>query len=214
MAFTAKRDFAVGEGQVAFHVAQTPQRIAIGGTSVTNYGDSRTIDELPSVKRSYPGMEADAPWRTEAARRIDELRKGDLTIQVVDTDGNPLPNATVEVEMTRHAFNFGTAIAKPMILGDSEDAVKYRALLLENFNYATGENFMKPPAWEAEGGREEGLRTIAWLNDHDLKVRGHNLIWPSFTQSYFFPDYIADGFRDRLTVDEAHAKEWMRAQIR
>ena len=40
-------------------------------------------------------------------------RKSDVTIRVVDQLGNPIPDATVDVGMTEHAFRFGTQIRGP-----------------------------------------------------------------------------------------------------
>ena len=42
-------------------------------------------------------------------------RKSDVTIRVVDQLGNPIPDATVDVGMTEHAFRFGTQIRGPLL---------------------------------------------------------------------------------------------------
>ena len=49
-------------------------------------------------------------WRTSAEARIDQHRKVDLRIVVRDAAGEPVEGAAVRMEMTRHAFKFGTAV--------------------------------------------------------------------------------------------------------
>ena len=54
-----------------------------------------------------------AAWSAEdellqgAAQRIEEHRKSDAALVVVDTAGKPLPDVQVTVEQTRHQFLFG-----------------------------------------------------------------------------------------------------------
>jgi GH35 family endo-1,4-beta-xylanase len=49
---------------------------------------------------------------------------------------------------------------------------------------ATIENNLKWPAWNGEWGsnftQQGAANAIDWLNDHQIKVRGHNLIWPGY----------------------------------
>ena len=46
----------------------------------------------------------------EARKRIEEVRKADLTIRVVSPTGEPAVDATVEVEQTGSDFLFGCNI--------------------------------------------------------------------------------------------------------
>ena len=50
-------------------------------------------------------------WRIKAQADIDTYRKSDLTIHVHNDQGDPVPGATVQVEMQKHQFILGTAIA-------------------------------------------------------------------------------------------------------
>ena len=119
------------------------------------------------------------PWRDQALARIETLRKGDLTVQVVDARGKPVPNARVHVRMTRHAFGWGTAIAAQQLLAQTPDAEKYRQTFLANFNMVVFENDLKWPQWEQD--RQRALNGIQWMRDHGIsRIRGHTLIWPSW----------------------------------
>lgn len=83
-------------------------------------------------------------WRDDANARIEQFRKGDLSISVIDAAGNAVPGAAVEVEMQRHAFGFGTAVKASRINGGGgADNAMYREKILENFNHVVFENDLK-----------------------------------------------------------------------
>jgi endo-1,4-beta-xylanase len=142
--FVAKRDFKQGEGQITFRLGYPPQTIDIADVKVENFENRLALTDLPRTKIFYAGMEANAPWRAQAEERIDRLRKADLTVRVVGSDGKPVANAEVSAQLTKHTFNFGTAVPGEVVL--ASDKPKLNQLLLENFNMATLENDLK---WEA-----------------------------------------------------------------
>jgi endo-1,4-beta-xylanase len=47
-------------------------------------------------------MEPDAPWRAAAKARIEQIRKANLELTVLGSDGKPAPNTPVKIEMLRH----------------------------------------------------------------------------------------------------------------
>ncbi|MGB1191872.1 MAG: hypothetical protein ACPG3T_03020, partial [Pseudomonadales bacterium] len=48
-------------------------------------------------------------WRAAANQRIDNNRKLQRTIELVDADGFPVPNAGIELQLLSHEFKFGAA---------------------------------------------------------------------------------------------------------
>lgn len=88
----------------------------------------------------------------EANQRIEQHRKTDITVLVLDSNGQPVPNAQVEVEMQRHAFRWGTAVVADLINSNSSINSIYRQKILENFNAVVFENDLKWPAWEGAWG--------------------------------------------------------------
>ena len=106
-------------------------------------------------------------------------RKSDVTIRVVDQRGNPIPDATVDVGMTEHAFRFGTQIRGPLLavthaefdgytdqkkqgllpnltsLGQArytptwQDVLNYRSTVISNFNHIVPGNDLQ---WQAFNG--------------------------------------------------------------
>lgn len=134
----------------------------------------------------YPGAEMDAPWRAEAATRIDAIRKADLRVKVTDALGNPLPNAAVGVHMLEHEFGFGSAVQGDRLATTNPVEDAYKQKVEELFNLATLENHLKWPAWAGDWGpvlsQEVTTAAVDWLRNpaRDIDIRGHTLIWPGY----------------------------------
>ena len=184
VAFEASSSHAPGDAQINIPLGYAPQTIEIAAVTVTNYFRTVTLEDLPD-DQTYGGRDPDAPWRAEAAARIEQLRKADLTVRVVDADGQPVPNAAVAVHMQRHAFGFGSAVKAHWVLGTGSDASRYRNVVTQWFNRVVIENDLKWPQYEQD--RQRARNVVAWFNARDIPVRGHNLIWPSWR---FMPDDV------------------------
>jgi GH35 family endo-1,4-beta-xylanase/chitodextrinase len=183
--------------QVALRLGFKPQAIEIADLKVVNYKKSITIDQLPSTPVYYEGMEEDAPWRAEADARIEQLRKGDLQVRVVDNSGQPVSGANVHVAMTDHAFKFGTAVNSSLLMGNGADAETYRAKLKENFNSVVMENEMKWAWWEADKARTANMYN--WLGENGFDIRGHALLWDGPTR---MPADIGGLLGDKEALDK------------
>ncbi len=172
-----------------FQFGLDPQIFELGGLSLYNYGPTVDPAILPRTEtKLYDGHEPDAPWRAEAHKRIDAIRKGNLDILVVDANGHPVPNTEIRVEMTRHAFGWGSAVYAWTFAGTGEDNRLYRERFLELFNLMAPENGLKWPQWENPAFRSVTTRMIDWALENGCEVRGHTLVWPSFRRS---PERIA-----------------------
>ncbi len=181
--FKSSNDFTPGQARLIFQFGYGPQKFEIGGLKLDNYGQDVTPELLPKAFY-YPARDdANAVWRAEANNRINQFRKGDLTVIVRDRYGNPIQGATVYVQQTNHAFRFGSAAVAQLIAGDGGTAAEratYRSRVTSHFNTAVLENDLKWPFWEdwAKWNRQATLNTLAWLKDRNITVRGHTLIWP------------------------------------
>lgn len=130
-------------------------------------------------------------WLTEANQRIEQYRKADLTVEVVDSLGTPVPGTDVHVEMKRHTFGWGTAVTANWINSASATGNTYREKLLENFNQVVFENDLKWPAWTDEswgwgGGSpsspwSQTENALDWLDTNHLPARGHFLSWATWS---------------------------------
>ena len=188
VSFEATKDWAPGEAQVAVHLAHGRQTVELADVRLVNFGRSVELADLPDAATEYEGMAADAPWRAEAAARIDRLRRADLTVNVLDEGGQPVAGAQVRVELVRHAFAFGTAVASRVVAEDSPAAARYRQVAEGLFNEVVIENGLK---WPVVIGRDFGEveATLAWAEQNRMTVRGHTLVWPGLR---WLPDFVAE----------------------
>ena len=174
--FVASMDMP--QGSLRIRVGALAQFLQVGGVSLSDYQQTRTVDQLPQTEFTYIGREPDAAWRKAAAERIERLRKGDLVVKVVDAQGKPVPDATVEVAMQRHAFKWGTSVGDKYLLDPGASGDRYRKILAENFNFAVPSNALKWGAWDKN--RARALESVAKLHEMGIPVKAHNLIWPSW----------------------------------
>ncbi len=180
--FTLTRGYKVGEARLTFQLGFGAQQIDIAGVELTNYGRGFDVTKLPKTELSYAGREPDAAWRAQAQQRIEEYRKGDMTIRVTGPDGNPLPDADVRVEMLRHAFVFGSAVTAEACANRDDPALAtYRDKLVQLFNEVTFENDLKWPD-HFFCDPDDIAPALDWLLSNDINVRGHVLVWPGWTK--------------------------------
>lgn len=180
--FRAAMDYAPGQAQVCFRGGFDRQTIEITSIELINYGKGVELEQLPRTRVTYAGRSPDAPWRKAALERIERIRKADLQVKVVDAAGQPVPDATVHVRLTRHSFGFGSCVTVNQITGHSDDDARAREIIEKYFNRVVFENDMKWPAmWD--GPTPQLDQAVNWLLDRGIKVRGHNLHWPSWQWS-------------------------------
>lgn len=183
--FLVGNDAAAGESKLAIRYGGAVQTFEVGGLTIINCGPGVELSKLPQVGGRYVGFGADAPWRAAATARIEKLRKGDLPLRVVDASGKPVANAKVSVRMRRHAFPWGAAVdAKRIATGNSPDQVRYREIFETYFNKAVFANDMKWGRWlnqqKKPAERQILLDAIAWLQQRQIPIRGHVMVWPSW----------------------------------
>lgn len=177
--FQAHRDFPAGQAHACFREGFDRQSVEIGGIELIDYGSAVRLEDLPRTRITYAGRSPDAPWRQAALARIEQIRKGDLTVQVTDAAGKPIPGAKVHAVLRRHLFGFGTAVDADLLTGSTSDAVRYQQTVATLFNRAVFGNDMKWP--ETYSGIPAQVdQAVQWLHEHDIDVRGHNLVWPGW----------------------------------
>lgn len=172
---------------------------------------------------AYQGREKDASWRQEAKRRIEQIRKADLLLKVVDAAGNPVGGAKVEVKMQRHRFGFGSAVVARWLSVDEVDAGHYRDIVAKNYNKVVFENDLKWQPWEiSKTNRHSVFRkrwlnsAFRWLGDRDIEIRGHYITWAPLDrrQARFVgrPDELRRQLwahmQDKLPAVGKRASEW------
>ncbi|MEM6690203.1 MAG: endo-1,4-beta-xylanase [Planctomycetota bacterium] len=188
--FRSLQDYDAKGALINFQSGYQPQHIEIGGLQAWTLDASISENELPSTPMTYPGRSRDAKWRQEAAKRIESHRKTNVVWKLTDENGQPLANVPAQVELIRHDFDFGTAVSVGMFKRSDSIADKYRETLLRYFNAATIENGLKWKMWQNRpDNRKPTLDTIQWLNEKEIPVRGHVMVWPG---KRYLPEHVIE----------------------
>jgi GH35 family endo-1,4-beta-xylanase len=203
VAFNSNKSYNVDRLRFGFQLSSQAQEVEIAGLLALNYKDNFDLSDLPSSFSpfDYEGRDLDAPWRALADARIEQIRKSNLEISVLDKNGNPVNDASVRVEMQKHDFGFGSALVTCRFPGNNCFDQTYVDKVLDldgeghGFNVGVNENALKWRAWEQEwlGTPEEMVAAFKWLDEQGVTMRGHNLIWPG---SDFLPTDINENLND------------------
>lgn len=169
-----KSTLALSAVTYSFHMGFVSQIIEVADVKFLNYKTNLTLNDLPVTEITYYGRESDAPWRAQAAERINQIRKGVTEMVFYDEQGQILKDAKVSVEMIRHQFGFGSAVDANRFMTNTI----YRNKVYELFNEVVLENDLKWPVFNPTSLILK--RTLDSLKRHEIPVRGHNVIWPSF----------------------------------
>jgi endo-1,4-beta-xylanase len=212
--FESSGAFAVGELNIGLHLALANQTIEVGGVACINYEKTIIFNQIPADLDTdkYGGSEPDAPWRAAAAASIEQIRKANMTVKVVNPSGQAVSGAEVRFEMVQHAFKFGSAVVSNKFNGGTAYNATYEQKMLDldgkghGFNEIVFENDHKWNAWEQHwfSSQAEIASDMAWLKSKNISVRGHNLVWPAWEYSPAditaaqTPDYIKGRIRNHI----------------
>ena len=132
------------------------------------------------------------------AEGIEKNRKGDCTVILRDTQGNPIPDAKISLRQKDHAFRFGANLFMLEELETAEKNEKYKNLFADVFNIGT-----LPFYWdtlEPERGKPRYEKDtpkvyrrpspdlcIEFCRQHGIEPREHALAY-----EHFFPDWLKD----------------------
>ncbi len=219
------RDYKKGELALSLRVGYAPQVLEVKDLEVWKLPPSVELASLPFTSPPlYAGHEKDAEWRKGAEERIDKYRKQDVRVTVTNGAGEPVPEAQVVLEQTRHEFGFGTAVAIRELVSYERpaDTRTYQAVLTSSFDSCGTENDLKWPVWDQAPLRNRTLRGLEWLKQAGYKsIRGHVLLWPSFYANRSperlkaltgepakLREAILDHVRDEVTATAPFVNEW------
>ncbi|MEQ1825597.1 MAG: PA14 domain-containing protein [Pirellula sp.] len=202
---TTTAAYAVETLQVSLNAGFSPQTIQVGGITWTNRTRGVEFASLPKQVpiASYDGRSGNSTWRSDADDRIAQVRKANLTVNVVDSFGNPIDGAVVQVRQKEHAFRFGSAINgydNLLVANGTAESMRYQSEIRRLFNAVTIENNLKWPNFAAS--RQLGIDAANWAAANNLALRGHNIIWPSRT---FMPTNVWTQYDSTLASQGAQA---------
>ena len=134
----------------------------------------------------------DAALFAEAATRIEQHRKEDVRIKVLDRTGNPLVGANIDVEQISHEFLFGSNIFEWGRCRTEEENNVYNDRYAAMLNYATLGYYW--PSYEGQRGNprhEYAKRVAEWCKANGIATKGHPLAW-NHSDAGWFKDVDAD----------------------
>jgi endo-1,4-beta-xylanase len=218
--FTLDESYQAGELSVAFDVGQKKQTVEIGNIRLRDLAIEPEADKA-ATSSTYAGRSANAGWRKDAAKRIEDIRKGPMSIKVVDTSGKPA-QATVSYTLKKHAFGLGTAVNKRLVAHqDTPDHQRYAKQVTGLFNKAVLENGMKWNQWESSYApflKEDTLKAVDWLTENHIAIRGTALVWPGWDKQNpaglkdlkpaELQKRIDDHLRDLVGTFKGRVSEW------
>ncbi len=129
-------------------------------------------------RATFAAEPTDAELLAGADARIEQCRKADVTIAVVDAAGKPVAGAKIDVQQTRHAFLFGANIFSWSAIPDDTQQQAYRRRFAELLNYATLPFYW--PMYEPQRGSPQhahATEVAQWCREHDILAKGHPLAW-------------------------------------
>ncbi len=178
------------------------QKFLLKNLSLQRFDENTALADLPKTKISYRGMEADASWRQAAAERIEQHRKGPFKIQFMDK-GKALSKTPVQLTLKRHYFSWGAAINAKNVVNSEEHLQHFS----KAFNLAVFENDLKIKFWNKPGKKEQVLEAIRLLEEKNIDLKGHVLIWPGFR--HLTPDFekLADDPKKITKKIENHVED-------
>ena len=174
----AERDFTGNVG--------TSRSVTVNNLSINTVGGAVTFNNVNTGTVALAAADS----------YIQNFRRGAATVSLTGPGGiKLLPGTPVNVDLARHAFNFGTAVPGSSSTGVSNylgsnntaQQTNYQAKLLQNFNAVVPENVGK---WSSNESTRDvntmtGVDTILnYAQSHNLRARMHNMIWGSQQPSW------------------------------
>jgi GH35 family endo-1,4-beta-xylanase len=182
-------------------VAKTPAPKATATVAVKTPAPKATATapvKTPAPKATPRKTSSGSVWVDNSNAKIDEIRKRDIKITVLDSNGREMEGVTVEVKQTKHAFAFGTALRRSGL-----DNPSYAEFVKKHFNWAVFENESKWYTNETAMGNvtyEEADYMYDFCQRNGIKVRGHCIFWEDEMNQ---PPWLGwlDSFSLRFAVD-------------
>eukprot|EP00899_Mesostigma_viride_P020270 jgi/Mesvir1/28244/Mv04785-RA.1 len=151
----------------------------------------------------------DSDWKKTANQQIEQERKRDFVITVLNDQGTPMPGMDVRLWLTDRAFGFGTAVSAfltnnaSLLLGMTAPAGSgsaginlYADWVARYAQWITFENEAKWYTNEPARGvlrYEDSDRMVAWAGAQRKRVRGHCVLWSVDAQVQPWVQALASG---------------------
>lgn len=114
----------------------------------------------------------------EAEAAIDRLRKQDVTVRIINDEGDVHSGISLDITQTEHSFLFGGNIFAFDRLRTEKENEIYKSRFSEIFNYATTDFYWS--SYEPEIGKphyDYTDRVVEWCKEQNIRVKGHPILW-------------------------------------
>ncbi|MFZ4508171.1 MAG: endo-1,4-beta-xylanase [Fimbriimonas sp.] len=177
-AYRTDKEYPAGETELTLHVGLAEQELEVRNLQAMNLGPNAKETDIPANTFTYAGREASAPWRAKADAMIRANRMAPIRV-VVTENGKPKANQPVHVQMRRHSYPFGTFIEYHVFDQKSRaDSEKFLAIVNNRrFSRVTVPIYWSDWGWETN--RQGYLDTIRWCAERGIRMKAHNILWPS-----------------------------------
>ncbi len=123
----------------------------------------------------------------QAWDRIERHRRRDGIIQVVDSQGRPIPGAEVTLHQIRPDFLFGCNLFV-WNEDETESQLQYRQRFAALLNYATlGFYWWSYEPSPGQTREAHWRRAAEWCRQQNIQTKGHTLLW-NYTEPRWLPD--------------------------
>lgn len=182
--FRADRDLLAGSAQIILRAGYGPQAFELKDMALVNLGSEVKPWDVPQTRMTYIGSDPQAAWRQRAAQRIEQHRKGDFRLRLVDAQGRSMANRKVALRLSQHAYAFGSALNVRALLPDGDKhKPQYPEYAEKLFNAGSHENALKWGKMMERGSAERIDASLDWMEARDWRIRGHVLVWPGWRYS-------------------------------
>ena len=203
-----RRRYDAGTVQVSIHLGLARQTVELGPMLLIDAGPADRVDlrQLPMNEIRWPGMEPDAPWRTEAGRRIDQHRRRDLRLVLRTPEGTPVRDTPVRLTQRRRTSSIGSFSGYALLREDA-DGARLRDTYARLFDRVTVPLYWADWGWLSQEDRYVALASWA-AAQQPMDVRGHVLIYPGWR---FMPTHLRALADDPAAFQEACLEQIRRA---
>ncbi|XP_046546463.1 endo-1,4-beta-xylanase 3-like [Haliotis rubra] len=164
------------------------------------YGPDKTINYLVD-DMSLTEIPEDNNWKSEADKRIDQLRKNNIHFNIQTPSGVSNADLDIQVDLVKHSFPFGSQTRYHEMFTYPH----YDDLFFYMFNWATENDYYwfqnHPPRHDPD--YSNATKTLDLLHQHGISVRGHNIFWgnsrhtPTWVQA-LSPDQVKQAVDERI----------------
>ncbi len=174
----ADRNFPANIVMATIHCGLRKQSVEISNLRLVLLGKVPPSD-WPFSQLPYEKTPADQQVLAEASKRIESIRKSNVTVSVIGDDGRAASGAMVSLKQRKHAFAFGSFSEDTPLL-ETKDAEIFRERLQQLFNRVTLPRYWADWGTDPDEGKRKADAIASWAASNGFELKTHVLLYPTF----------------------------------